>query len=254
MVAPTPVSALLHAVAVVKSGAFGLIRVLYFVYNPALVKSLGLQEALAILVSLSILLASLMALRQKVLKLRLAYSTIGQLGYITLGALLFTPAGLTGGILHIINHAFIKITIFFCAGQILKETGKSRLEELNGVGRRLPLTMACFSLSGLGLIGILPLNGFISKYYLIQGSLQGGGVIFAFVIAASALLNAAYYLPIMVNAFFRPGPYEKRKGPETSVKMLVPTLLLTACCLILGLFAHKLTIPLAETVVAFVFQ
>ncbi len=253
MVAPAPVSALLHAVAVVKSGAFGVIRVLYFIYNPAVIESLGLQDILAVLVSLSILLGSILALRQSVLKLRLAYSTIGQLGYIILGALLLTPAGLTGGILHLINHAFLKITLFFCAGQILKETGKSRLEELYGVGRRLPLTMACFSLAGLGLIGILPLNAFISKYYLIQGSLGGGKTVFAFVILASALLNAAYYLPVMVNAYFRQGTFTRPGGWETSPAMLIPTIILTACCFALGLFAHELSIPLAEKVIAHVF-
>lgn len=253
MVAPSPVSALLHAVAVVKSGVFGIMRVLYFIYNPELVQKLGLWEGLMIFASLSILMGSILALRQKVLKLRLAYSTISQLSYIVLGALLFTPSGLMGGALHIINHAFLKITLFFCAGQIIKVTGKTRIDELHGVGRRMPLTMLCFSLAGLGLIGVLPINGYISKYYLLQGSLNAGKTVFAFVILASAILNATYYLPIMVNAFFRKGNFEPPSGLEAPASMLFPTILLAVCCLALGLFAHRLTIPLVEKAVLYVF-
>ncbi|NLC11357.1 MAG: monovalent cation/H+ antiporter subunit D family protein, partial [Firmicutes bacterium] len=213
MVAPTPVSALLHAVAVVKSGVFGIVRTLYFIYSPQLLQELGVENLLAVIVSLTIILGSILALRQGVLKLRLAYSTISQLGYITLGALLLTRTGFLGGVVHIINHALLKITLFFCAGIIIEVTGKTRIEELKGIGRQMPLTMMCFALGGLGLIGILPINGYISKFYLLQGSLDAGKIVFAFVILTSSLLNAMYYLPIVVNAFLYKGSFNHSQGP-----------------------------------------
>ncbi len=252
MVAPTPVSALLHAVAVVKSGVFGIIRVLYFVYNPDIIRELNLEYYLLVLVSITIILASILALRQNMLKLRLAYSTIGQLGYITLGALLFSSLGLTGGLLHLLNHALLKITLFFCAGAVINETGITSINELKGVGRRMPLTMFCFTIGGLGLIGILPINGYISKLYLLQGAMESGKPLFAFVILASSLLNALYYLPIIINAFFREGDFKRPDGRESPPAMLVPTVILAVLCLALGLFANMTSIPAAERVAAYI--
>jgi len=252
MVAPTPVSALLHAVAVVKSGVFGIIRVLYFVYNPEIIRELAVENYLLVLVSTTIILASILALRQSVLKLRLAYSTIGQLGYITLGALLFSSLGLTGGMLHLLNHALLKITLFFCAGAVINETGITSINELKGVGRRMPLTMLCFTVGGLGLIGILPINGYISKLYLLQGAMESGKPLFAFVILASSLLNALYYLPIIINAFFREGEFKRPEGHESPPAMLVPTVILAVLCLALGLFANMTSIPAAERVAAYI--
>ncbi len=252
MVAPTPVSALLHAVAVVKSGVFGIIRVLYFVYNPDIIRDLAVEHYLLVLVSVTIITGSILALRQDVLKLRLAYSTIGQLGYITLGALLFYPLGLTGGLLHLVNHALLKITLFFCAGAMINETGVTNIGELKGVGRRMPLTMLCFAVGGLGLIGILPINGYISKLYLLQGSMESGNPLFAFVILISSLLNALYYLPIIVNAFFKEGTFDRPVGNESHPAMLIPTIILAALCLVLGLFGNMTSIPAAEYIAAYI--
>ena len=249
MVAPVPVSALFHAVAVVKSGVFGVVRTGYFIFNPELVEALDPNNLIPIFFSITIILASIIALKQNVLKLRLAYSTISQLGYITLGAFLFSSMGMLGGVIHLVNHAFLKIILFFCAGIVMKETGASKVDEMEGIGKRLPLTMTCFAIAGLGLIGILPINGYISKLYILQGSIEADKAVFALVILASSLLNSFYYLPIMFNAFFRKGDYEKTEAREAPASMLVPIVILALICLGLGLFAHKTTIPLVEQVV-----
>ncbi|MEW5920654.1 MAG: proton-conducting transporter membrane subunit [Bacillota bacterium] len=253
MVAPAPVSALLHAVAVVKSGIFGMTRVLYFIYGPEMLVKLNVMNYLALIVCFTIITASVLALRQNVLKLRLAYSTIGQLAYITLGSLMLTPAGLLGGVIHIINHALLKIVLFFCAGTVIRVTGKTKIDEINGIGRRMPITMLAFAVGGLGLIGVLPINGYVSKYYLLTGALQADRFVFIIVMLTSAILNAMYYLPIVVNAFFREGEFEKPRGLEAPLTMLVPIIILAVLCIGFGLFAHKTTIPLVEHVVNYVF-
>lgn len=253
MVAPTPVSALLHAVAVVKSGVFGMTRVLFFIFGPGLLKNLGVLNYLTVLICFTILAGSILALRQNVLKLRLAYSTVSQLAYITLGALMLTPAGLTGGIVHIMNHAVLKITLFFCAGAIIRVTGKTEIGEMKGIGRRMPVTMIAFAVGGLGLIGVLPMAGYVTKFYLLKGALDAGQLIFVFLLLASSLLNAMYYLPIVINAFFKDGEFEKPIGPEAPFTMLIPIAALAVMAVFFGLFAHKTTIPLVECVVKSVF-
>ena len=253
MVAPTPVSALLHAVAVVKAGVFGILRVLYFLYGVQLLSVLKVTDVLAVVVSFTIIIGSIMAIKQDILKLRLAYSTIGQLGYITLGALMLNPAGLTGGLVHIINHALLKITLFFCAGAIITATGKTKIEDLHGIGKRMPLTMIAFAVSSLGLMGIVPINGYISKYYLLTGGLESSKIIFAYIILISSLLNAIYYLPIIINAFFKKGLFEKSQRFEAPLTMIVPIILLAVICIALGLFADSTTIPFVEPIVNSVF-
>ena len=253
MVAPTPVSALLHAVAIVKAGVFGITRVFYSLYGVETLRELNLTGYLAVFICFTIIAGSVMAIKQDVLKLRLAYSTIGQLGYITLGTLLLTPAGLTGGLLHIINHAFLKITLFFCAGIIITVTGKTKLQDLVGVGKRLPLTMLAFSVGAFGLMGMLPICGYLSKYYILTGSFAAGKPLFAYIILGSTLLNSIYYLPIIVNAFFKKGSFEEPRGFEAPLSMLVPTVILAGATIILGLFANYTTIPLVEAVVRSVF-
>jgi len=253
MVAPAPVSALLHAVAVVKSGVFGMIRVLYFIYGPQMLMKLGVVDYFAVIICFTILAGSILALRQNVLKLRLAYSTISQLGYITLGALMLTPVGLLGGLIHIINHALLKIILFFCAGAVIRVTGKTSINELKGIGKRMPLTMGAFAIGGLGLIGVLPINGYLSKFYLLSGALESHKTIFAYILLISALLNSMYYLPIVVNAFFREGEFIRPADLEAPLTMLVPIIILAALCIFFGLFAHKTTIPLVEYVVNYVF-
>lgn len=252
MAAPTPVSALLHAVAVVKSGVFGILRVMYSVYGSETLISQNLGIIVAILVSFTILMASLIALRQDVLKRRLAFSTISQLGYITLGAALLTPLGLAGGLLHLLNHAFLKITLFFCAGAIITVTGKKKISELHGVGKRMPVTMLAFAVGSLGMIGILPVNGFISKWYLMTGSLSAGMPVFIIILMVSAVLNAAYFLPIVINAFFREGEFENVRGAEAPLTMLLPVAVLAVVCILLG-FNIEYFVPYVDQVVAYIF-
>lgn len=254
MVAPTPVSALLHAVAIVKTGIFGILRVMFYLYGVTTLRELGVANILAIIVSASILIASILAIKQQKLKSRLAYSTIGQLGYITLGATMLSPYGLMGGVSHIVNHALLKIVLFFCAGAIITQTGATHLDQLNGIGKRMPYTMLCFSLASLGLIGVLPLTGYISKLYLLSGSIQAGKPILGFVLLTSAVLNSIYYLPIIIRAFFTEGTYERHHRLESPPSMFVPTVILTVLCFAFGLFAHHTTIPLVSQIVTAIFQ
>jgi multicomponent Na+:H+ antiporter subunit D len=247
MAAPTPVSALLHAVAVVKSGVFGILRSMYSIFGITALVGLQMGYFVAALVSVTILIASIIAMQQDVLKKRLAYSTISQLGYITLGAGLLNSIGLAGGLLHIINHALLKITLFFCAGAIITVTGKKKISELNGLGKQMPLTMIAFTIAAIGMIGIPPVNGFISKWYLIQGSLESGAPIFVAVLIGSALLNAAYFLPIIIAAFFKEGDFKTVKGPEAPLSMLIPILILVAGCLVIGTNL-QLTVPYLQNI------
>jgi multicomponent Na+:H+ antiporter subunit D len=202
MVAPTPVSALLHAVAVVKVGVFCILRVLTEVFGLDLLASLHLGTAVAYVAALTIIVASLIALTQDELKRLLAFSTIGQLSYIVLGAALLSPKGLMGGMIHIAMHAFGKITLFFCAGAIYVATGKKNISEMVGIGKRMPVTMAAFFIGALSIIGIPPGGGFLSKWYLVLGALQADQFPLLVVILVSSLLNAAYFMPIVYRAFF----------------------------------------------------
>jgi len=253
MVAPTPVSALLHAVAIVKAGVFGISRVFFSIYGNEVLAELNVTHILAVVVCFTIIVGSLMAIKQTVLKLRLAYSTIGQLGYITLGVLMLHPIGAMGGLIHIINHAILKITLFFCAGMIITVTGKKNLNQLNGIGKQMPLTMLAFTIGALGLMGVTPIVGYISKFYLLTGGLESGMPVYAYVILSSTLLNAIYYLPIIVNAFFKDGEFEKKPGYEAPLTMLVPTLTLAVLAILFGLFANYTTIPFIEAVIRTVF-
>ena len=204
MVAPTPVSALLHAVAVVKVGVFSIVRVLTGVLGTDLLSSLDLGLVICIAASFTIIVASLIALSQDNLKRLLAFSTIGQLSYIVLGVGLLSPKGMTGGILHMAMHAFGKITLFFCAGAIFVATGKRNISEMVGIGKRMPLTMAAFFIASLSIIGLPPTGGFLSKWYLVLGSLEAHQTVILVVLLTSSLLNAAYFMPIVYRAFFNP--------------------------------------------------
>ncbi|NMB40651.1 MAG: monovalent cation/H+ antiporter subunit D family protein [Firmicutes bacterium] len=252
MVAPTPVSALLHAVAVVKSGVFCILRVMYSVYGTSAMIDLNLGLGVVILVSITIILASIIALRQDVLKRRLAYSTISQLGYITLGGALLTQLGLTGGMLHLLNHALLKITLFFCAGAIITMTGKEKISELNGVGRRMPITMLAFTVGSIGMVGILPVNGFISKWYLLTGSLEAHMPIIIAVLIVSAVLNACYFFPIIIAAFFKKGDFAPPGSMEAPLSMLLPIAVLALTCLVFGV-KLDLTVPFVSDVVSYLF-
>jgi multicomponent Na+:H+ antiporter subunit D len=234
MIAPTPVSALLHAVAVVKAGVFGFVRVAGFVFGPTLLQETGGAYLLFGFASATILLASLLALHQDNLKLRLAYSTVGHLSYIILGVTLLAPSAWIGGLFHIAAHAAMKITLFFCAGAIYVKTHRENVSELDGIGKQMPFTMVAFALASMGLAGLPPISGFVSKWYLAQGALEAGYVIFVVVLLLSGLLNAAYLFPIVFRAFFRQSGDFSRFN-EASLLLVAPLLLAAALSLFLGL-------------------
>ncbi|WP_101296580.1 cation:proton antiporter [Halegenticoccus soli] len=206
MVAPTPVSGLLHAVAVVKSGVFGIARVVLDVYGPATVADLGVGLPLAAVAAFTLLAASVIALRQDNLKRRLAYSTVSQLSYIVLGlgvgAFGGAQAALLGGLLHIPAHAFMKLTLFFCAGVIHVETHTDDISDMAGIGKRMPLTMAAFAVAAAGMAGIPLVAGFVSKFYLLIGTVNAGQLVFTAALLVSGVLNIAYFWPIVYQAFF----------------------------------------------------
>ncbi|RKD22277.1 hypothetical protein BET04_06360 [Caminicella sporogenes] len=237
MVAPTPVSSLLHAVAVVKSGIFALIRISYFIFGSDVLKKIHGNYYISILVILTILMGSLLALHQDNLKKRLAYSTVSQLGYILLGIVLLNQNSLTGSLLHLVNHAVIKITLFFCVGAIYFKTGKKYIHEIRGIGKEMPITMWCFTISSISLIGIPPTNGFVSKWYLALGGLGENKAVFVIILLLSALLTAGYLLPIVITAFF-PGEEKNIVKKEPDLSMLIPIVLLTIIVVFLGLFPN----------------
>jgi len=254
MVAPTPVSALLHAVAVVKVGAFSVLRVITGIFGTDLLNSLHLDMMLCLIASFTIIVASLIALNQDGLKLRLAYSTIGQLSYIVLGAALLTPQGLTGGMLHIAMHAFGKITLFFCAGAIFVATGVRNISEMDGIGKRMPVTLACFFIGSLSVIGLPPCGGFISKWYLVLGTLESERFFMLLILLSSSLLNAAYFLPIVYRAYFGP-PNPLKYGDrvnEAPAWCLIP-LVLTAIGSIVLFFLPQPFLKLAQMTVKHIF-
>ena len=238
MVAPTPVSALLHAVAVVKSGVFALIRMSYFIFGSKVIGSFHINGFLYVLIIISIIMGSFLALHQSNLKKRLAYSTISQLGYILLGVVMLDKEGLMGGLLHLVNHAVIKIVLFFCVGAILYTTHKTDISEIRGIGKEMPITMGCFAIASVSLIGIPPTNGFVSKWYLAQGGLNLGKWIFPVILLLSALLTALYLLPVITEAFFRKGEQEAAVVKEAPLKMLVPIVSITVIVVLLGLFPN----------------
>ncbi|MFH1169101.1 MAG: proton-conducting transporter membrane subunit [Chloroflexota bacterium] len=239
MVAPTPVSALLHAVAVVNAGVFGFARAFGFVIGPAALKEIGAMNIVAGLAGATIVIASLMAFRQDNLKRRLAYSTIGHLAYIVLGVSLLSPYAWSGAILHLVNHATMKITLFFCAGAIYVKTHRENISELNGIGRQMPITMAAFAIASMGLAGMPPVNGFISKWYLLQGTVDAGQYVFLGILLLSGLLNAGYLLSIVARAFFKPadGP---RRFDEASPLLVVPLVITALLSLALGIFPDQI--------------
>lgn len=254
MVAPVPVSALLHAVAVVKAGVFGLLRVVYHVFGVDLMRELGFASALAVLAGVTIILASVVALRQEKIKPLLAWSTISQLSYIVLAACLLTPAAALAAIIHLANQAFSKITMFFVAGAIERGTGKTRIDELDGIGYRMPLVMTAFAIAAMSFIGVPLFAGFVTKWYLSLGALEAEAGIYVAVLAASALLNALYWLPILYRAWFRAAPDAAPMRP-VSLLMRVPTLVCAGYVLLLGIGAEAPAMPfaLAESAVRYAF-
>ncbi len=235
MVAPTPVSALLHAVAVVKVGVFCVARMITGVFGTNLLAASGLSTLVCIIAAVTILVSSLIALSQDDLKRRLAFSTIGQLSYIVLGIALLSKSGMTGGLLHIAMHAFGKITLFFCAGAIFVTTGVKNISQMVGIGRRMPLTMSAFFIGSLSVIGLPPCGGFISKWHLVIGTVQADKYTMLAVLLGSSLLNAAYFLPVVYRAFFCSPEEALFVGPmaEAPRWCLLPPLVTAALSIVL---------------------
>jgi multicomponent Na+:H+ antiporter subunit D len=239
MVAPTPVSALLHAVAVVKVGVFCTTRVMLYVFGIDLMDELNLGIVTAYIVSFTIVMASIIALTKDNLKARLAYSTVSQLSYIILGVALLTPAAIQGGIIHIVNHAFAKITLFFCAGAIYVATHKKNISEMGGLGRVMPFTFGAFAIASLSMIGAPPVGGFITKWYLLVGTLDAGQLAIVLVLLASTMLNVGYFAPITYKAFFGKPPAGVTYEPgikEAPLIMVVPIVVAATISVVIGIY------------------
>jgi len=245
MVAPTPVSALLHAVAVVKTGVFSILKIVTYTFGIDTVTISGAAYWLLPFAGFTIIAASVVAFTKDNLKARLAYSTIGQLAYIILAALLATVMSVSGGVLHIVMHAFGKITLFFCAGAILVALHKSEISKLDGIGRRMPITMGAFFIGAISIIGLPPAGGAWSKLLIAGGSLDTGTIIWVMVLMFSTLLNIAYLLPIPLRAFLKPDPElapgEKATMQEAPFACLWAIVLTAITCLALFLYPAPLT-------------
>jgi multicomponent Na+:H+ antiporter subunit D len=240
MVAPTPVSALLHAVAVVKVGVFSTVRVMLYVFGVDKMNAFNLGLPTAYFVSFTIIAASVIALSKDNLKLRLAYSTVSQLSYIILGVALMTDNGIEGGVVHIANHAFSKITLFFCAGAIYVAAHKKNISEMSGLGRAMPFTFGAFAIASLSMIGAPPVGGFISKWYLLLGALDARSMLIIGVLISSTLLNAAYFAPVVYQAFFgKPSAEDAHHHQsEAHPAMVVPLCVTAAISLVIGLYPN----------------
>ncbi len=249
MVAPAPVSALLHAVAVVKAGAFGIVRVVYDVFGVEFCSQLGVTTGLAVAASITIIYGSLRAVYQDDLKRRLAYSTISQVSYIALGTAIAGPLATTGGIVHLVHQGLMKITLFFAAGNLAETLGVYKVSKLNGVAHRMPWTMLAFTIGAMGMIGMPPMAGFISKWYLGSGALEAGQPWVSLVLVASTIMNAIYLLPIVYSAWFKepdgPWPHDHNHGKfETHLFLLIPPLLTASLTVLVAVFAETSISPL----------
>ncbi len=271
MVAPAPVSALLHAVAVVKAGVFGICRVVDDVYGIEVAEELGVLGPLLFIASITIVYGSYVALRQTDLKARLAYSTVSQVSYVALGLAMADVVATSGGILHLVHQGIMKITLFFCAGLFAEVMGRKAIAELNGMGRRMPWTSVAFTIAAFGMIGLPPTAGFISKWQLGQGALLSDNTWVLGVLVISSLLNAAYFLPIVYGLWFledavAEGDSDSDSGASEGGAtaaiarahrlMLVPALVTAAAVLVLGIAASATYSPLwvAETISVGVFR
>ncbi len=249
MIAPTPVSALLHGVAVVKAGVFGIMRVVYEVFGIELTAQLGVAIPLAAVASFTIIYGSLKALAQDELKKLLAYSTVSQVSYIVLGTALPGFLVTVGGTAHLVHQGIMKVTLFFCAGVVSETLGIYYVSKMGGVARRMPWTMAAFSLAAFGMVGLPPLAGFVSKWYLGVGAVEVGQPWVVAVLVASTVLNAAYFLPVIYTAYFGnpPEKWTEKRPPgrfEADWLLLFPTLVIASFVLLVGIFASLEISPL----------
>ncbi len=243
--APAPASAVLSGI-IVKGGVLAIIRLVYQIIGPDFIRGTWVQTAWMILTLVTVFMGSLLAFREPVLKKRLAYSTVSQLSYILFGLSLLDGQAFTGSLLHVVAHAFIKAALFLTAGAIIYMTGCKRVEELRGIGKGMPVTLWCYTIVSLGLIGIPPTSGFISKWYLATGALETGIPVFSWlgpvVLLVSALLTAGYLLPITMNGFFPGEGYDAGRflGKEPPLLMRVPLLIFAGLTLLIGLFPNVL--------------
>ncbi|MGN1170096.1 MAG: complex I subunit 5 family protein [Lachnospiraceae bacterium] len=240
-VAPAPASAALSGI-IVKGGVLGIIRTVFYLFGADFIRDTWVQTAWIVLTLFTVFMGSMLAFREKVLKKRLAYSTVSQVSYILFGLAVLNPAAMEGALLHVIAHAFVKCTLFLCAGAIIFQTGKTRVDELRGVGKQMPILLWCYTIVSLALIGIPPTGGFLSKWYLATGALDSGIPFFGWfgpvVLLVSALLTAGYLLPITINGFL-PGSdfdYEHLEKKEPSKCMILPVLILTVLAVAVGMF------------------
>ncbi|MHB8810256.1 MAG: monovalent cation/H+ antiporter subunit D family protein [Desulfobulbaceae bacterium] len=239
MVAPTPVSALLHAVAVVKVGVFCTTRTMLYVFGTNTMATFNLGIPTAYFVGFTIIMASVIALTKDNLKARLAYSTVSQLSYIILGVALLTPHSIDGGIIHIVNHAFAKITLFFCAGAIYVAAHKKNISEMSGLGRTMPFTFGAFAVASLSMIGAPPVAGFVSKWYLLVGSMEAHQVGILLILIGSTVLNVGYFAPVTYKAFFGKKPEGAAVGiHEAPLSMLIPILIAVTISVIIGIYPN----------------
>ncbi len=250
MVAPTPVSALLHAVAVVKVGVFSIIRIFTGIYGISLLKALHLGTAAAYISAFTILVGSLIAMSQDELKRRLAFSTISQLSYIILGISLLTPKGMIGGIIHIVMHAFGKITLFFGAGAIFVATGQKYISKMKGLGKKMPITFLAFFIGSLSVIGLPPTGGFYSKWYLVLGCIDAHKISLLIILLISSFLNALYFLPIVFKGFFskEDDDVDVSKYKEAPLCCIIPMIITATISVLLffyqGIFYKLISIGL----------
>jgi len=248
MVAPAPVSALLHAVAVVKAGAFGLVRLVEDVYGPSFAHELGMDTVLAVVAAVTIVYGSVLALYQTDLKKRLAFSTVSQVSYIALGVAVGGAIATTGGMVHLVHQGLMKITLFFGAGIFAALLGVTRIDQLDGVGRRLPWSSGAFTVGALGMIGLPPIAGFVSKWHIGLGSVETGQTWVVGVLVTSTLLNAAYFLPILKRMWLHPVPESWPGGHAVSraevIGLVAPAVFTAALALAAGLLTGFTLSPL----------
>ena len=251
-VAPTPVTALLHAVAVVKAGAFAAIRVTYYSFGTEFLRGTWAQKVLLVFVIFTIVYGCSRALKETHFKRRLAYSTMSNLSYILFGAVLMSPAGLVGALSHMIFHALMKISSFFCAGAVICKTEKNYIHQLDGLGRKMPVVFTVFTISGLALMGVPGLPGFISKWNLAKAAVLDGGTLAVLGMGAllvSALLTAIYMMTISVRAFFpgRDFDYSRLEGvKDPGIQMLFPLVVFSVAMVVLGLHSQPVITALTE--------
>jgi multicomponent Na+:H+ antiporter subunit D len=250
MVAPKPVSALLHAVAVVKAGVFSILKITVLIFGIDTLNAFSQSTWLTIVAGITVLAASIVALRQDNLKRRLAYSTISQLSYVLLGVAVLAPISVAGAAMHIAAHAVSKITLFFAAGSIHTATHLTQISQLDGIGRRMPWTMGAFAVGALSMIGVPPTAGFLGKWMILTGAMETANWIALFVIVVSTVLNAAYFLPIVFRAFFRdlPKGSHAKKGGEAPWP-IVAALTVTAAGTIVLFFAADIALQLSKSMI-----